>query len=112
MKGFPTTLALSLALLLGASAVVAEEYIYGRELMTEQELADHRAMMQSFKTEQEREAYRMAHHERMQQRAGEVGVQLPDEAPAAGARDGSGRPDSMHSGQGMGGGMGQGRDRP
>lgn len=103
MKGLHTTLALSLAMLLGAAAVQAEDYVYGRELMTEQELAEHQATMRSLKTEEAREAYRMAHHEKMQERAQAQGVKLPDEAPAAGRRgDGPGRgydDDAGHKGR-------------
>ncbi len=82
MKGTSIIVATVLTVMLGAAG--AEEYVYGRELMSDQELAEHRAKLHSLKTDEEREAYRMAHHERMEQRAQEQGIQLPDEAPAAG----------------------------
>lgn len=80
---------------LGVSVPVqAEEFVYGRQLMTEQEMAQHRAQMRSLKTEQAREAYRLEQHKRMQLRAQERGVTLPDEpgpyGRGAGPRDGSG----------------------
>jgi len=73
-----------------------QQQIYGRQLMTQEELAEHRAKMHSLKTNEEREAYRLEHHKQMQERAIEQGITLPDEAPAAGG------------GMGMGSGMGQG----
>lgn len=95
MKGTSIAFAIGLMMALGTSVVSAEEYVYGRELMTDQELAEHRATLQSLQTEEAREAYLMAHHERMEQRAEEQGVQLPQEAPAAGNRGGMGKEDSM-----------------
>jgi len=56
----------------------AEEMIYGRELMTQQELRIHQQKMRSLQGE-EREQYRIRHHERMQERAKERGVTLPEE---------------------------------
>ena len=99
------SLSLLLAGLLGLSAiqmVQAQEPIYGRELMTEQERIEHRNKMRSLKTEQEREEYRRQHHEKMQQRAKERGVTLP-EAPSA-------RGKGMGQGAGQGKGKGKGQD--
>jgi hypothetical protein len=76
--------------------------IYGSQLMTQQERNEYRAKMRSLRTAQEREQLRFEHHERMQQRARERGVTLPDAPPARGARGaGPGGP-----GMGPGGGMG------
>ena len=69
-----------------------DKMIYGWQLMTQQERRDHRAKMQSMKTEEERMAYREEHHKLMQQRAQERGLTLPD------------RPRRQGSGQGFGGG--------
>ncbi len=63
--------------------------------MTPEEMAEHRAKMRSLQTNEEREAYRLEHHQMMQERAREQGVTLPDEPPTAGRQ---------------GGGMGMGRD--
>jgi len=76
-----------------------QDQIYGSELMTEQERQEHRNKMRSFKTEQEREAYQLEQHKRMQQRAKEKGVTLPDEPPT--------RPGYMSPGGGMGPGGGR-----
>lgn len=71
------------------------QQIYGHELMTEQERAEHRQRMNSFKTEQEREQFRQKHHKKMWERAEERGVTLPEEPMTRGK--------GMHKG-GMGGG--------
>ncbi len=60
------------------------EQIYGSELMTKEERAEHRAKMRSLKTEAEREAYRKEHHMKMQERAKKMGKTLPDMPSAAG----------------------------
>jgi type III secretory pathway component EscR len=88
-------LAVSLCLALGVAApAVAQmqspdqmrdqdrERIYGYELMTPQEHSEYRAHMRSLKTEQEREAYRLEQHRKMQERARAQGKTLPDMPPA------------------------------
>jgi hypothetical protein len=51
----------------------------GYDLMTEQERTDFRDKMRSFKTDDERQQFRMAHHAQMMQRANERGITLPAE---------------------------------
>lgn len=97
------------ALLFGATLAAAEEgVVYGRQLMTEQEMQQHREAMRQLKTEQERADYRKLHHEKMQARAQEMGVTLPDEPQQRGKGMGMGAGDGSGSGQGMGQGMGRG----
>jgi len=84
------------------SAGYAEDMAYGWQLMTEDEITEHRSKMRSFKTEEEREAYRLEHHKLMQERAKELGVTLPDTPQQRGK--------GMGPGGGMGGGMGGGRN--
>ena len=72
-----------------------DKMIYGWQLMTVEERAQHRAKMQSFNTEKEREAYRKEHHKEMQARAKARGVTIPDTpmrsgGPGPGARSGGG----------------------
>ncbi|MGE0113976.1 MAG: hypothetical protein AB7T07_03700 [Steroidobacteraceae bacterium] len=55
-----------------------QELVYGRQLMTDAERAEYRAKMRTLKTQQEREAFRLEHHKKMQERAKEKGVTLPD----------------------------------
>lgn len=96
--------AISVLMLMQVSPVaISEDTMYGYQLMTEQERAEHRATMRSFNTEAEREAYRRQHHEMMQERAKAQGVTLPDEPMPRGQGRG------MGMGQGSGGGEGQGQ---
>lgn len=78
--------------------------IYGSQLMTQQERNEYRTKMRSLRTAQERERFRLEHHERMQERARERGVTLPDMPPARGGR-GMG-PGGQGMGPGGGGGAG------
>lgn len=75
-----------------------EGQVYGWQLMTEQERAEHRQRMRDAATAQERERLRREHHERMQQRAAERGVSLPEEPPAV--RGGAKRQSSGGNGPG------------
>ena len=62
--------------------IQSKKQVYGRELMTEQERAEHHAKMQAAETAQERQQIRRKQHELMKQRASERGLSLPDEPPA------------------------------
>lgn len=84
----------------------AREQIYGSQLMTRQERLEHRTKLRAAKTAEEREQIRKEHHEKMQQRAKERGVTLPD-MPARPAGMGP-RPGGMGPGAG---GMGPGPNR-
>lgn len=94
-----SALALSIGLGIAADppAAPAKETVYGSQLMTRAERAEQRAKMRAAKTPEERAAVRAEHHERMTQRARELGVTLPDAPPAIGG--------------GMGPGPGGGRNR-
>lgn len=85
-----------------------QEQIYGSQLMTQEEMAEHRARMRSLKTNEERQTYRLEHHQKMQERAKAQGITLPDEPPAMGGGMGMG---SGGGGMGQGGGMGSGGGR-
>ncbi|OOG26472.1 hypothetical protein B1C78_04755 [Thioalkalivibrio denitrificans] len=105
-------------------AMGQEEEVYGRELMTRDEIREHRQNMRSLRGE-EREAYLQEHRERMTQRAQERGVDLPDTPRGRpegagpdrgyGPRDGGGRPEGAGPDRGYGpggggpGGGGRGR---
>jgi hypothetical protein len=90
-----------------------EEPIYGRQLMTPEEIAEHRAGMRSLNTQEEREAYQWEHHQKMQERAQAQGITLPDEpmgmGMGQGPRAGMGRGAGTGIGQGQGQGQGQGK---
>ena len=79
-----------------------QDLIYGSQLMTQTERNQYRAQMRNLKTAQEREAFRLQHHEQMKVRAQEKGVALPDQPPMGGAGFGPG------AGAGVGAGMGSG----
>jgi hypothetical protein len=85
-----------------AAAAQEAEAIYGRDLMTPNEIAEHRAQMQAAKTAEERERIRAEHHSRMRQRAKERGVEIPETPPRTGQGHGPG-PGAGHGGQGAGG---------
>jgi len=77
------------------------ELIYGSQLMTRQERDEYHAKMRSLKTEEEREAFRMEHHQKMQERAKAKGKTLPDMHSAQGG--GAGGCGGMHGGMKHGG---------
>ena len=102
----------STALLLlcaGTNVTIAADTapIYGSQLMTRQERIEHRNQMRTLKTEEERNAYRLEHHNKMQERAKERGVTLPDSPPAAGGGMGPGAGGGRGPGAGAGGGRGR-----
>ena len=94
----------ALGLALPATSIFAKDQVYGWELMSEKERAEHRTKMQSMKTEQERERYRLEHHKKMEQRATKQGKTLPDMPQSHGGGMSSGK----SSGGGGGGGGGKG----
>ncbi|HEX6007847.1 MAG TPA: hypothetical protein VFY80_07775, partial [Burkholderiales bacterium] len=83
--------------------------IYGSQMMTQQERDQYQQRMRTATTAEERERIRAEHHARMQERAKQRGMSLPDQPPAAGPRGGMG-PGSGY-GPGSGGGYGGGRGR-
>jgi hypothetical protein len=102
----PTGLALTLIGLLPAVALTqgqvppdqgrqqaqaGDQDIYGWQLMTPAERAEHRAKMRAAKTDAERDKIRKEHHDKMKARAKERGVTLPEEPPT---RGGAGSGDS------------------
>ena len=56
-----------------------KDQIYGSQLMTDQERIEHRTQMRNLKTLKERQAYQLEHHKKMQERAKEKGITIPDE---------------------------------
>jgi len=101
-----TTFFSVIVLLLPLQSSFSEESVYGWNMMTEQERIQHRETMHNFKTNEERERYRIEHHKRMQERAKERGLSMP-----AMPRDrmGTGMGSGMGSGSGSGQGGGKGR---
>ena len=75
-----------------------QDQIYGSQIMTTQERVEFRTKMNSAKTEKEREQIRNEHHARMQEKAKQQGVPLPENPPVRGGSKGPG------GGMGPGGG--------
>ncbi|SNC75294.1 hypothetical protein SAMN04487881_2823 [Marinobacter sp. es.048] len=105
----------SLSLIAGATLLVSlasmpvaaqsDDQVFGRELMTQQELQEHRTTMRNLNTDAERAQYRQLHHERMMQRARERGVELKKgmgKGQGMGQKNGQGM--GQKNGQGTGGG--------
>jgi len=89
-----------------------EPPIYGSQLMTEQERLEYRERMRAATTEEERGQIRSEHHARMQERAEEMGVTLPDAPPMTGMDQRIQRGQGMApQGSGRGGMMRQGGGR-
>jgi hypothetical protein len=76
--------------------------------MTAAERTEFQTKMRVLKTDKERDAFRLDHHEKMTVRAAEKGVTLPDSPPAAGA----GSKANAGTGVGKGSGMGTGQGSP
>jgi len=84
----------------------AEDKVYGWNMMSEQERIQHRETVRNLKTNEEKERYRIEHHKKMQKRAEQRGLSMPD-MPMN--RDDGMRP--MQGGMGSGGGSGMGKGR-
>ena len=108
-----------LAGLISASALVsmgvdvfaqdqAQVQIYGSQLMTSAERTEYQTKMRALKTDKERDAFRLDHHDKMKVRAAEKGVTLPNSPPAAG----TGPKVTTGQGVGPGSGMGAGQGSP
>ena len=102
-----TTVVALVFLAIGSAYAQDSTPIYGSQLMTQQERIEYRNQMRTLKTQEERNAFRVEHHKRMQERAKEKGLTLPDTPPATGGGMGPGAGGGM--GPGAGGGMGRGR---
>lgn len=64
--------------------------MFGRQLMTPEEMAAQRARMRAATTTEERARIRAEHHQQMLERARERGVTLPEEPPMGGPGAGPG----------------------
>lgn len=80
----------------------AQPLIYGSQLMSNAERSEYQSKMRSLKTDKDRDAFRLDHHEKMKVRAAEKGITLPAVPPGAGPGTKTG------SGTGTGEGAGQG----
>ena len=67
--------------------LLRDQNIYGYQLMTPAEREQYRARMRAAQTNEERERIRAENHERMEARAREKGVNLPDVPPPEELKD-------------------------
>lgn len=79
-KTIITAAGIALLIPLAGTVTAGDEYPvrHGRDLMSDEEFATHRAAMANV-TAAERESFRAARHESMKERAAGQGVTLPDE---------------------------------
>jgi hypothetical protein len=88
--------------------VQTQVQIYGSQLMTPAERTEYQSKMRALKSDKERDAFRLDHHDKMKVRAAEKGVTLPNSPPAAG----TGPKANAGQGVGPGAGMGTGQGSP
>ena len=86
----------------------AQVQIYGSQLMTPAERTEYQTKMRALKTDKERDAFRLDHHDKMKVRATEKGITLPNSPPAVG----TGPKANAGQGVGLGAGMGTGQGSP
>lgn len=96
-------LSMGLALAVEPAATPPKQQVYGSQLMTQQERAEHRAKMLAATTPEARALIRAQQHERMKERARQLGLEMPDTPPATVGGRGLG-PGPCVIGMGPGGG--------
>ena len=98
------TVAMALSIGVGFAAdpptAPEKQQVYGSQLMTQKERAAHRAKMRAAQTPEAKAQVRAEQHERMKQRANQLGVAIPDSPPAVGGGFGPGPGGGMGSGGG------------
>jgi hypothetical protein len=88
--------------------VQTQVQIYGSQLMTPAERTEYQSKMRALKTDKERDAFRLDHHDKMKVRAAKKGVSLPNSPAAVGA----GQKANSGIGVGPGSGVGAGQGAP
>ena len=83
-----------MGLMASTASFAADAPIYGSQLMTNQERIEHRNKLQAAKSAEEREQVRLQHHEQIQLRAKEQGVNL---LPSMATRASENSPNFWHS---------------
>ena len=76
---------------LAQDQVQAQTQIYGSQLMSDTERTEYQLKMRSLKTDKERTAFRLDHHEKMKVRAAEKGITLPATPLGTGSKAGTGQ---------------------
>lgn len=93
-------LSIGLAIAVEPAAEPAKEQVYGSHLMTPKERAAHRAKLRAATTFEEKARIRAEQHERMRERAQQLGVEIPETPPAIGGGMGPGPRGGMGMGPG------------
>ena len=109
---FATTSSLWFGVAQAQDQVQAQVQIYGSQLMTSAERTEYQSKMRTLKTDKERDAFRLDHHETMKVRAAEKGVTLPDTPQGAGSKANSGFGGGPGAGPGAGAGQGGSTNSP
>ena len=86
----------------------AQLLIYGSQLMSHAERSEYQSKIRLLKTDKDRDAFRLDHHEKMKVRAAEKGITLPAVPPGAGPGTKTGTGIGTGTGTGTGVGAGQG----
>ena len=92
--------------------VQTQVQIYGSQLMTPAERTEYQSKMRALKTDKERDAFRLDHHDKMKVRAAEKGVTLPNTPPAVGTGPKANSGMGASPGSGMGAGQGSPASAP
>lgn len=95
-------LAAGLALAADPAPQTEETQVYGSQLMTRQERAEHRAKMRAARSVEERQQIRSEQHASMKQRAQERGLVIAETPPAFAGGMGPGPAGGMRMGYGGG----------
>ena len=86
-----------------------QDLVYGSQLMATQERNENQQRMRELKTQQERDQFRSEQHSKMQDRARQRGMSLPDAPPSQGKGAGMGPGSGRGMGSGGTAGAGSGR---
>ena len=109
---FATTSSLWFGATQAQDQVQTQVQIYGSQLMTTAERTEYQSKIRALKTDKERDAFRLDHHETMKVRAAEKGVTLPDTPQGAGSKANSGFGGGPGAGPGAGSGQGGSTNSP
>ncbi len=109
---FATTSSLWFGVAQAQDQVQAQVQIYGSQLMTSAERTEYQSKMRTLKTDKERDAFRLDHHETMKVRAAEKGATLPETPQGAGSKANSGFGGGPGAGPGAGAGQGGSTNSP
>jgi hypothetical protein len=112
LAGLLTASALTSVGVMAQDQVQTQIQIYGSQLMTVAERTEYQTQMRTLKIDKERDAFRLDHLNKMNVRAAEKGVTLPNPPPAAGTGPKANSGIGVGPGSGIGAGQGSATDSP